>query len=161
MDKRLKTALSNTRRISNNNRSSRPQVFCQKGFVKNFLKYTGKHLCRSLFFNENTCVWDIQLYYKTDSGTGFFYEFWEIFKNTFFIEHLQRLLLQWYNLIIYILDKFIKGWAIYTSLMNFFKLRSAKSKKFALVIHCCFGTYLSIRLKPLTHFSLMFQFYTP
>ena len=33
-------------------RSSRPEVFCKKGVLKNFAKITGKHLCHSLFFNE-------------------------------------------------------------------------------------------------------------
>ena len=29
-----------------------PEVFCKKGFFKNFAKFTGKHLCQSLFFNK-------------------------------------------------------------------------------------------------------------
>ena len=33
-------------------RSSRPEVFCKKGVLKNFAKFAGKHLCQSLFFNE-------------------------------------------------------------------------------------------------------------
>ena len=33
-------------------RSSRPEVFCKTGFLKNFTKFTGKHLCQSLFFHE-------------------------------------------------------------------------------------------------------------
>ena len=33
-------------------RSSRPDVFCKKGVLRNVAKYTGKHLCRSLFFNK-------------------------------------------------------------------------------------------------------------
>ena len=51
------------------NRSSRPEVFCKKGALGNFTKFTGKHLCQSLFFN------------KKDSGTGVFlwilWNFWE------------------------------------------------------------------------------------
>ena len=30
------------------NRSGLPKVFFKKGFLKNFAKFTGKHLCRSL-----------------------------------------------------------------------------------------------------------------
>ena len=30
--------------------SSRPEVFCWKGILKYFTKFTGKHLCQSLFF---------------------------------------------------------------------------------------------------------------
>ena len=33
-------------------RSSRPEVFCKKGVFKNFIKFTGTHLCQSLFFNK-------------------------------------------------------------------------------------------------------------
>ena len=35
-----------------NIRSSRPEVFCKKGVLRNFTKFTGKHLCQSLFFNK-------------------------------------------------------------------------------------------------------------
>ena len=31
--------------------SSRPEVFCKEGVLINFSKFTGKHLCQSLFFN--------------------------------------------------------------------------------------------------------------
>ena len=30
-------------------RSSRPEVFCEKGVLRNFAKFTGKHLCQSVF----------------------------------------------------------------------------------------------------------------
>ena len=33
-------------------RSSRPRVFCKIGVLKNFSKFTGKHLCQSLFFSK-------------------------------------------------------------------------------------------------------------
>ena len=33
-------------------RSSRPDVFCKKGVLRNIAKLTGKHLCQSLFFNK-------------------------------------------------------------------------------------------------------------
>ena len=32
--------------------SSPPEVFCQKDVLRNFAKFTGKHLCQSLFFNK-------------------------------------------------------------------------------------------------------------
>ena len=34
------------------NRSSRPDVFCKKVALRNFAKFTGKHLCQSLFFDK-------------------------------------------------------------------------------------------------------------
>ena len=33
-------------------RSSRLEVLCPKGVLKNFSKITGKHLCQGLFFNK-------------------------------------------------------------------------------------------------------------
>ena len=33
--------------------NSRPEVFCQKGVLKNFAKFKGKQLCQSLFFNKH------------------------------------------------------------------------------------------------------------
>ena len=33
-------------------RSSRPLVLCKKGVLRNFTKFTGKHLCQGLFFNK-------------------------------------------------------------------------------------------------------------
>ena len=33
-------------------RSRRPDVFCAKGVLRNFKKFTRKHLCLSLFFNK-------------------------------------------------------------------------------------------------------------
>ena len=33
-------------------RSSLPEVFCEKGVLRNFTKFTGKRLCQGLFFNK-------------------------------------------------------------------------------------------------------------
>ena len=55
-------------------RSSRPEMFCKKGVLKNFAKFTGKHLSQSLFFHK---VADLR-------PQAFFCEFCEIFNNTFF-----------------------------------------------------------------------------
>ena len=35
-------------------RSTRSKVFRKKGVLKNLAKFTGKHLCQSLFFNKVT-----------------------------------------------------------------------------------------------------------
>ena len=32
--------------------SSRPKVFCKKGVLRNFAKFTGKQMCERLFFNN-------------------------------------------------------------------------------------------------------------
>ena len=34
--------------LLSNFRSSRPEVFCQKGVLRNFTKFTGKHMCQVL-----------------------------------------------------------------------------------------------------------------
>ena len=54
------------------------EVFYRKGVLKNFAKFTGKHLFRSLFFDKfaglkptQVCSW----------------EFGEIFKNIFLLQH--------------------------------------------------------------------------
>ena len=52
-------------------RSSRPEVFCEKGVLRNFAKFTGKNLCQSNFFKKETLA------------QVFSSEFCEIPKNTF------------------------------------------------------------------------------
>ena len=42
----------NGNHINSHIRSSRPGVFCKKGVLRNFTKFTGKHLWQSLVFNE-------------------------------------------------------------------------------------------------------------
>ena len=42
-------------------RSSHRNVFCEKGVLTNFAKFTRKHLCESLFFNK-VAGWYRQLY---------------------------------------------------------------------------------------------------
>ena len=48
-----------------------------KGVLRNFTKFTGKHICQSLFFNK-----------KETLAQVLSCEFCEIFKNNFFTEHL-------------------------------------------------------------------------
>ena len=60
--------------------SSRPEVFCRKGVLRNFAKVTGKNLCQSLFFKVLYC------------------KFCEISKNTFLTEHLCATdFISWFN----------------------------------------------------------------
>ena len=37
--------------ICSKTRTSWPDVFCNKGILKNFAKFTGKELCQGFFFN--------------------------------------------------------------------------------------------------------------
>ena len=57
-------------------RSIRPEVFCKKAVLRNFAKFTGKHLCQGLFFSKEKLV------------QAFSCEFCEISQNIFFTEHL-------------------------------------------------------------------------
>ena len=61
--------------------SSHRRCSLRKGAFKNFAKVTGKHLRQSLFFNK--------VFIKKETPAQVFScEYCEIFKNTFFIEHL-------------------------------------------------------------------------
>ena len=68
-------------RISIGVRSNCQEVFCKKAFPRNFAKFTGKHLCHSLFFKKDALAEVLSC------------EFCEISKNTFLTEHLRWLLL--------------------------------------------------------------------
>ena len=57
--------------IENDCRSTRPEVFCKKGVLRNFRKFTGKHLCQSLFFNKVTGLRTATIS-KKDPGTDVF-----------------------------------------------------------------------------------------
>ena len=46
-------------------RSGRPEVFCKKGVLRNFVKLTGKHLCQSLFCNKVAGLWWLLLNFVT------------------------------------------------------------------------------------------------
>ena len=46
---------SNTIR-NDNHRHSRREVFCEKGVLRNFAKFTGKHLCQSFFKKRDSCT---------------------------------------------------------------------------------------------------------
>ena len=66
-------------------RSSRPEVFCIKGVLRNFTKFTGKRLCQSLFFNKVAGLRPQACNFtkKETLAQTFSYEFYEICKNTF------------------------------------------------------------------------------
>ena len=65
----------------------RAEVFCKKNVPENFAKFTGKHLCWSLFLTKFQ-VSGLQ-FAKNTPAQEFFCEFCEIFRNIFFTEHLR------------------------------------------------------------------------
>ena len=72
-------------------RSGRLKVFCIKDILKNFEKFTGKHLCRSVFLIKRTAASNV--IEKDALAQTFFCEFCEPFMNTYFEQHRERLLL--------------------------------------------------------------------
>ena len=63
-------------------KSSRPDVFCEKGVLRKFAKFQGKHVRQGLFFNKvaGAC----NFIKKGALAQVFSCEFCEISKNTFF-----------------------------------------------------------------------------
>ena len=80
------------------NKSSRLEVFCKKDNLKNFAKFTGKHLCQSLFFNKVAGLRSATFFKKRFWHRCFSMNFAKFLKALFFIEHLRWLLLIKYNL---------------------------------------------------------------
>ena len=68
-------------------------MFCKKGVLRNFAKFTGKHLCQSLFLNIVAGLRPATLLKKETLAQVFSCEFCEFSKNTFFTKHLWWLLL--------------------------------------------------------------------
>ena len=68
--------------MPSNTKSSRPDVFCEKVFLRNFAKFTGKHLRQGLFFNNVAGVCN---FIKIETlAQVFSCEYCEISKNIFF-----------------------------------------------------------------------------
>ena len=68
-------------------RTGRPEVLCKKIVFKNFAIFTGKHLCWSLFLIKLQTS-GLQLYQKEIPTQVFSCEICELFKNTYFEQHL-------------------------------------------------------------------------
>ena len=72
--------------------NSRSQMFFKIGVLKHFTIFTRKHLCWKYFLRKFKACRPAILS-KRDSNTNVFSECCEIFKNTYFQEHCERLLL--------------------------------------------------------------------
>ena len=84
-------AASNETRIISG--SSLPEVFCKKCVLRNFAKFTGKHLCQSLFFNKVAGLTPATLLKKRLWHRCFPVNFAKFLETPFIIEHLWWLLL--------------------------------------------------------------------
>ena len=76
------------------NRSSCLEVFCRKGILRYFKKFTGKHLCQSLLFNEVAGLRTVTLLKKRFWYKCFTVNFSKFLKTTSTTEHLWWLLLK-------------------------------------------------------------------
>ena len=70
-------------------RSSHRRCSVKKDVLRNLAKFTGKHLCRSLFFNKVRKPQGCNFIKKEILAQVFSCEFIEISKNTFSTEHLR------------------------------------------------------------------------
>ena len=71
----------------------RPEVFCRKGFLRNFGKFTGKHLCHSLFLSKVAGLKPATLLKKRLWHSCFAVNFAKFLRTPFFTEYLWWLLL--------------------------------------------------------------------
>ena len=78
-------------------RSSRPVVFCKKGVLENFAKFTGKHLYQSLFFNKVADLRPVTFLKKRLRHRCFPVNFANFLRTPIFIEHLWWMLLIFQN----------------------------------------------------------------
>ena len=80
-------------------RSSCAEVFCNKVVLRNFTKFTGKHLCQSLFFNKVAGLRLATLLKERLWYSCFPVSFVKFLRTLFLTEHLWWLLIKdpiWY-----------------------------------------------------------------
>ena len=73
--------MKNIKTIQSPHTSSRPELFCKKGVLRNFTKFTGKHLSQSVFIKKETLARVFPVNHV------------KFLRTTFYIEHLWWLLL--------------------------------------------------------------------
>ena len=69
-------------------RSSGPEVFYKKGVLRNFAKFTGKHLCQSLFLNKVPGLGPATLLIKRLWHWCFSRSYVKLLRTPFLKEHL-------------------------------------------------------------------------
>ena len=70
-----------------------PEVFYKESVLRNFTKFTGKHLCQSLFFNKVACLRSATLSKKTLRYRCFPVNFVKLLRTPFLQNTSGRLLL--------------------------------------------------------------------
>ena len=79
-----KTSLQNQTKRGTTKGRSHQEVFCEKGVLESFTKFTGKHLCWSLFFNKVAGLRPESLLKKRLQYRCFPLNLVKFFKNSFF-----------------------------------------------------------------------------
>ena len=69
-------------------------MLCKKGVLRNFVKFTGKHLCQSLFFNKVAGLRPTTLLKKRPWHRCLPVNFAKFLRTPFFTKHLRWLLLK-------------------------------------------------------------------
>ena len=77
--------------------SSRPEVFCKKGVLRNVVKFTGKHQCQGLFFIKVADLRPATLSKKRLWHSCFPVNLATFLRTPFLTEHLRWLLLHMNN----------------------------------------------------------------
>ena len=72
-----------------------PEVFCKKGVLKSFAKFTGKHLCWSLFISGDSSTGDSSTGKKVTLVLVLSCEICELFPCTCLVEHLRMAASVW------------------------------------------------------------------
>ena len=72
----------------------RPEILCKKDVLKNFAKFTEKHLCQSHFFNNVVVLRPATLLKRRFWHRCFPVSFAKFLRTSFFIEHPWWLLLE-------------------------------------------------------------------
>ena len=116
--------------------SSRPEVFCKKVVHKDFVNFTENACARVLFLIKSQGA---TLLKEEALAQVFFFEFYEIFKCTVFLEHLQLLLL---SLQMYRKSDFGTGVFIQLFQNNYF-CRTSLSDCFWILIYKSWGSHVS------------------
>ena len=80
--------------------SSHPEVFCKKGVLRNFVKFTGKHLCQGLLFNKVVGLRAATLLKKRLWHRCFPVNFVKLLRTPLSTEHLRWLLLYFSSILL-------------------------------------------------------------
>ena len=108
-------------------RSSRPEMFCKKAVLRDFPKFTGKHLCQSLFITK-VGVQGRQFYLKRTLAQVFPVNFAKFGRTPFLTEHLWWLLLVLQNSCSYKFPNIQQKIFVLKSLFN--TVRDLKARNF-------------------------------